>query len=288
MSAPNSGLGRGLDALLPEAEESVTEVAVGAITVDPNQPRQKFPDTELTELAQSIRQHGLLQPLVVSADDNASTGASGRPGGYRLIAGERRLRAAKLAGLSNVPVVVRSVEEQQRFELALVENLQRSDLSPIEEAKAYVHLMSAGAETQEQLAKRLGRSRSRIAQLTRLLKLSAEMQAALERGAISVGHAQALLALAEPERAKLFAAIQAKHLSVRQAEAWRPGARGAKARAASRSAKRGGDQPGWLRQLELEVGLPIERRGTNQRGSLVITYDSGEQLEAIVRRLAGK
>lgn len=276
MSAPNSGLGRGLDALLPDAEENVTEVAVGAIAAEPNQPRQRFSDTELTELAQSIRQHGLLQPLVVSADGDKSTD------GYRLIAGERRLRAAKLAGLSNVPVVVRSVEEQQRFELALVENLQRSDLSPIEEAKAYVRLMSEGNETQEQLAKRLGRSRSRIAQLTRLLKLSAEMQAALERGVISVGHAQALLALEEPARAKLFAAIKTKRLSVRQAEAWRP------KRPGTAHTKQSHDQPDWLRQLELEVGLPIERRGTNQRGSLVIKYDSGEQLEAIVRRLTDR
>ncbi len=278
MSAPNSGLGRGLDALLPDAEENVTEVAVGAIAVDPNQPRQKFPDTELTELAQSIRQHGLLQPLVVSADGDGS------PGSYRLIAGERRLRAAKLAGLSNVPVVVRSIEEQQRFELALVENLQRSDLSPIEEAKAYVRLMSEGSETQEQLAKRLGRSRSRIAQLTRLLKLSAEMQAALERGTITVGHAQALLAVEGPDRAKLFAAIQAKHLSVRQAEAWQSGSQ----RPGTAQAKRGHDQPDWLRRLELEIGLPIVRRGSNQRGSLVIKYDSGEQLESVVRRLTGK
>lgn len=276
MSTPNSGLGRGLDALLPDSEESVTEVAIGSITADPDQPRQKFHDTELTELAQSIRQHGLLQPLVVSPgeDDGA--------GGYRLIAGERRLRAAKLAGLSNVPVVVRGVEGHQRFELALIENLQRSDLSPIEEAKAYARLMSESSETQEQLAKRLGKGRSRIAQLTRLLKLSAEMQGALERGEITTGHAQALLSFEEPERGKLFVLIVERKLSVRQAEAWTAGAK------PSGRTARGNDQPDWLRQLELEVGLPIERRGSNQRGSLVIRYDSGEQLESVVKRLTDK
>lgn len=276
MSTPNSGLGRGLDALLPDSDESVSAVAIGSITTDSNQPRQRFHDTELAELAQSIRQHGMLQPLVVSPD-----GGDGGTG-YRLIAGERRLRAAKLAGLANVPVVVRSVKDQQRFELALIENLQRADLSPIEEAKAYARLMSEGSETQEQLAKRLGKSRSRIAQLTRLLKLSAEMQGALERGEISTGHAQALLSFDGPERARLFALIVARKLNVRQAEAWQPGGK------VSARSKRGANQPGWLRQLELEIGLPIERRGSNQRGALVIKYDSGEQLEAIVKRLTEK
>lgn len=275
MSTPNGGLGRGLDALLPDADEGVTEVAVDKIVADPNQPRQTFHDTELTELAQSIRQHGLLQPLVVSTSDD---------GTYRLIAGERRLRAAKLAGLSNVPVVVRSVEEQQRFELALIENLQRSDLSPVEEAKAYARLMSEGGETQEQLAKRLGKSRSRIAQLVRVLKLSAEMQRALERGQISTGHAQALLAVEGADRDRLFTLIVERGLSVRETERQASGAPGE----ARPSVAVSSEKPGWLRQLELELGQPVERRGTNQRGSLVITYDSGEQLEAIVQRLAGR
>ena len=278
MSTPNSGLGRGLDALLPDADEGVTEVAVESVTADPDQPRQTFHDTELAELAQSIRQHGLLQPLVVSPDDDAGSGR------YRLIAGERRLRAAKLAGLSNVPVVVRSVEDQQRFELALIENLQRTDLSPVEEAKAYARLMSEGGETQEQLAKRLGKGRSRIAQLVRVLKLSAEMQRALERGQISTGHAQALLAVEGPERERLFASIVERKLSVREAERH---AAGAPARSRSNGAT-AANKPDWLRQLELELGQPVERRGTNQRGSLVIKYHSGEQLEAIVRRLTGK
>jgi ParB family chromosome partitioning protein len=274
MSTPNSGLGRGLDALLPDADEGVTEVAIGKVVADPNQPRQTFHDTELSELAQSIRQHGLLQPLVVSPADD----------GYQLIAGERRLRAAKLAGLSNVPVVIRSVEDQQRFELALIENLQRSDLSPGEEARAYARLMSEGGETQEQLAKRLGKSRSRIAQLVRILKLSAEMQAALERGEITTGHAQALLAAEEgAERDRLFTAILERKLSVREAE--RQAAGGSAGPARNKAAA---DTPDWLRQLELELGQPVERKGTNQRGSLVIKYDSGEQLEAIVKRLSNR
>lgn len=277
MSTPNGGLGRGLDALLPDADEGVTEVAVGKIAPDPDQPRQTFRDTELSELAQSIRQHGLLQPLVVSpaGDDGDAT--------YRLIAGERRLRAAKLAGLSNVPVVVRTVEEQQRFELALIENLQRSDLSPVEEARAYARLMSEGGETQDQLAKRLGKSRSRVAQLVRILKLSAEMQGALERGEITTGHAQALLGTEGAERERLFAAILEHKLSVRETER----RAGGPPTGSRRNAAAAEEKPGWLRQLELELGLRVERRGDNRRGSLTIKYDSGEQLEAVVRRLSG-
>lgn len=277
MSTPNSGLGRGLDALLPDADEGVTEVAVGKVTADPDQPRQTFHDTELDELAQSIRQHGLLQPLIVSPAGGDSQGD------YQLIAGERRLRAAKLAGLSNVPVVIRTVEQQQRFELALIENLQRSDLSPLEEARAYARLMDEGGETQEQLAKRLGKGRSRIAQLVRILKLPASMQRALERGEITTGHAQALLSLEGADQERLFAVIVERKLSVREAERQAAGTPSAAARRGTASAK-----PDWLRQLERELGQPVERRGSNQRGSLVIKYDSGEQLEAIVRRLSGR
>lgn len=270
MLEPNSGLGRGLDALLPDTDEAVTEVAIGDVEPMPDQPRQRFPEKELLELAHSIRQHGLLQPLVVT--DAAQ-------GKHQLIAGERRWRAAKLAGLANVPVVTRSTDEQRHFELALTENLQRSDLSPIEEAKAYTRLMEASRETQEALAKRLGKSRSRIAQMVRLLSLSAEMQAALEQREITTGHAQALLAHEGELREQLFRAIKEKNLTVRQAESWGTTVRAPKARL---------EKPSWLRQLELDLGLKVDRRGDNERGSLTIRYQSGEQLEQIVRRLADK
>lgn len=271
MSDSNNGLGKGLDALLPDTDdESVTEVAIGSIEPLANQPRQRFPERELMELAHSIRQHGLLQPLVV---------AEAADGAHRLIAGERRLRAAKLAGLSNVPVVIRASDAQQHFELALVENLQRSDLSPIEEAKAYVRLMGASQETQASLAKRLGKSRSRIAQMIRLLSLSAEMQAALEQGEITTGHAQALLSQEGELRERLFRTIKEKRLTVRQAESWGTTVRAPKITL---------DKPSWLKQLELDLGLHVDRRGSNDSGKLIISYQSGEQLEQLVKRLTNK
>ncbi|MSU75943.1 ParB/RepB/Spo0J family partition protein [Patescibacteria group bacterium] len=271
MLEQNSGLGRGLDALLPDTEDdAVTEVAIAAIEPMPDQPRGRFPERELLELAHSIRQHGLLQPLVVTESQQ---------GKHQLIAGERRWRAAKLAGLSNVPVVIRSADEQRYFELALIENLQRSDLSPIEEAKAYTRLMETGHETQEALAKRLGKSRSRIAQMVRLLNLSAEMQAALEQQEITTGHAQALLSQEGQMREQLFRAIKEKNLTVRQAESWGT---------TIRAPKIVTEKPSWLHQLELDLGLKIDRQGSNEKGALTIRYHSGEQLEQLVKRLAGK
>lgn len=262
-------LGRGLDALLPDTEEQTTEVALERIIPSAEQPRTQFRETELLELAHSIRQHGLLQPLVVATET---------ADGFRLIAGERRLRASKLAGLTAVPVVVRSTERQAHFELALVENLQRADLTPVEEGKAYAKLLAEADLTQEALAKRLGRSRSKIALCLRLLALPDDIQQSITNGEISAGHAQALLKHEGTAQQRLLMEIREKGLSVRQAEHWNPDRQ-------KRSQTETASATPWLRQLELALGTQIRQRGSAERGQLVIAYHSAEELSDLVERL---
>lgn len=266
MSASKHGLGKGLDALLPDAEE-ITEVPVEKIAPRADQPRRTFPEEALRGLAASIRQHGLLQPLIVAPTAT----------GYTLIAGERRLRAAKLAGLTHLPVVLRSSEEQSHFELALIENIQRTDLSPVEEARAYAKLLAETGLTQGELAERVGKSRSRVANFIRLLDLPEVILAAVERGVVSPGHANALLAVPVERREALFQAIIQEKLTVRQAEAWR----GRKVRPTAPS----GAAPAWIRELESHLGTKVERLGKDSRGRLVIHYHSAEALETLLERL---
>ncbi len=265
MSSSRRGLGRGLDALLPDAEER-TELPIGEIRPRPDQPRQRFAEKELTELAYSIRLHGILQPLVVApAGDH-----------YELIAGERRLRAAKLAGLSNVPVHIRTSDEQHHYELALIENLQRADLSPVEEARAFAKLMTQADLTQDELAKRLGKSRSAIANSVRLLALPATVLSALEERRLTPGHANALLSQPESVRGALFQAILERGLTVRQAEQW----------GGPKKAGIPPDLPPWLRDLERHLGTRLTRRGSDSKGALTIHYGSREELEALLKKLA--
>ena len=266
MKPQKSALGKGLDALLPDTEER-TEVAIDQISARPDQPRQTFPEKALMELAYSIRMHGILQPLVVAPTES----------GFVLIAGERRLRAAKLAGLRNVPVFVRSVDEQNHYELALIENLQRTDLSSLEEARAYRKLMTDFSLTQDDLAKRLGKSRSKIAGALRLLQLPDELARAVGDGTISAGHASALLAWEGNEQRQLFDAIKERGLTVRQAESWRP------ASGAPRPSQP--ERPAWLIELERTLGTRVSRRGSDKKGSLVIDYHSTEELNALLDRL---
>ncbi|MDP9212256.1 MAG: ParB/RepB/Spo0J family partition protein [bacterium] len=265
MSAPKRGLGRGLEALLPDPQPR-QEVAVADIRLPGTQPRERFAEEGIASLSASIRHHGILQPLVVSEDGD----------GFRLIAGERRLRAAKAAGLSHVPVFIRSDEAQRHFELALIENLQRSDLSPLEEAQAFERLLAESELSQEGLAKRLGIGRSKIALAIRLLTLPVEARRALEEGKISAGHAQAVLAAAPERREVLLGKIIAEGLSVRAAER---AAKGSSSRPASTP------QPAWVTDLSRNLGARIAVRGNARRGSLTISYHSAEELEAIVERL---
>ena len=205
------GLGRGLSALIPGAstDAGLLEVPVEAVEANPRQPRLEFAEESLAALARSIREVGVLQPIVVRVRD----------GGYELVAGERRLRAARLAGLPTVPAIVREADDTDSLRQALIENIHREDLSPLELASAYQDLLEELGTTQEEVAERLGCSRSQVANTIRLLSLPGDVQELLAEGKIQAGHARALLGLPDDEaRSTVALRIAAEGLSVRQVE----------------------------------------------------------------------
>lgn len=212
--AKKSGLGRGLNALISEANaetgnEPETVLSISEIVRNPNQPRKTFDEDKLAELADSIRQNGVLQPILVRRKGQK----------YEIVAGERRYQASKLAGLKEIPAVVREIDDDKVFQLALIENLQRSDLSPIEEAKGYKQLLMSRSLTQEELAKILSKSRSAIANTLRLMDLPVEVQQMMEQGLLTAGHARAILAVPSEEgRIKLAKKVVTESLTVRQTE----------------------------------------------------------------------
>ncbi|MGA9349303.1 MAG: ParB/RepB/Spo0J family partition protein [Anaerolineae bacterium] len=211
--AKKRGLGKGLGALIPVSETGPTEVPIDAIVPNPMQPRQGLDLEALEELAASIREHGLIQPLIVSQVSDVEAQR------YQLIAGERRLEAAKLADLTKVPVIIREATPQEMLELALVENIQRADLNPLEQATAYRHLMDDFGLTQEQVAERVGKSRVAVANSVRLLRLPDEVKGSLAQGQITEGHARAMLALDEPDgQRNVWKAVLGRGLNVRQTE----------------------------------------------------------------------
>lgn len=271
-----SGLGRGLEALIPTTEEresAVTQVSVSAITPNPMQPRTALEPEALAELAASIREHGMIQPLIVTQQG---------PERYQLIAGERRWQASRMAGLAMVPVIVKEATPQQVLELALVENIQRADLNPLEEAAAFRQLVEEFGLTQEQVADRIGKSRVAVTNTIRLLRLPVEVKQALADDTIREGHARALLALptAEAQVAALRTVI-AKALSVRQTEelvrrllAEPP----AKKPAQPVSPEIQALEEEFRETLGTKVNLYRNRQG---RGRLVIHFYSEEELQAI-------
>lgn len=208
------GLGRGLDALISEAtaetgSEPEATIEISKITRNPNQPRKNFDETALQELADSIKQNGVLQPILVRKIG----------GKYQIVAGERRYQASKLAGLKEIPAVVRDIDDKEVFQLALIENLQRSDLSPMEEAKGYRQLIDSQGLTQEGLAKILSKSRSAIANTLRLMDLPTVVQEMIEQGLLTAGHARAILAVPTEEgRVELAQKVVKVNLTVRQTE----------------------------------------------------------------------
>jgi len=288
MPKPKGGLGRGLEALIPIGPApGLLEVAVDSIVPNPRQPRQAMDPASLQELADSIREHGLLQPLVVTALP-AEVGEPAER--YQLIAGERRWAAARLAGLATVPVLVKEATPQETLELALVENLQRADLNPLEAAGAYRQLIEEFGLTQDQVADRVGKKRVTVANTLRLLNLPEAAQASLAAGEISEGHARALLAL--PGEAQQLAALKvvvARGLSVRQTEELVRRLQQAKAtpEAVARrivDAQTQALEDDFRRTLGTKVELVRSKKG----GKLVIHFYSEEELEgiyqAIVRR----
>ncbi len=218
MVKAKGGLGRGLGALLPEYEEivenhsgkdGIVELKLDVIFPNPDQPRKSFDEDKLIDLAESIKEHGVLQPIIVTP----------RGDNYMIIAGERRFRASKRAGLSTIPALVRELDDEKIMELALIENVQRDDLSPIEEARAYDVLQTKFGYTQEKLAKRMGKSRSAIANTTRLLALPEDVQQLVQEGKLTTGHVRPMLSIDIPEWQSAFAhEVLQNNLSVRDVE----------------------------------------------------------------------
>lgn len=278
------GLGRGLSALIPGSEEQgLAEVPIGSIGPNPLQPRTALAPETLAELAESIREHGILQPLIVTRT------ASG-PTEYTLIAGERRWRAAQLAGLATVPVIIQEASSREMLELALVENLQRTDLNPLEAAGAFRQLIDAFGLTQEQVAARVGKSRAAVANTLRLLTLPAAAREALASGQISEGHARALLGLRSQEAVRVaLAQVLRQGLTVRETEALVQRLNGERP-----APKASGQRPTppetqaleerFRQALGTKVSLVRGRKG----GRLVIHFYSDEELDSLYRRLVGE
>lgn len=278
MPKKTRGLGRGLDALLPELETpgaSLQEIALGDIDPNPDQPRHIFTEESIEQLAQSIREQGVLQPLIV-----VSTG----DGRYRIVAGERRWRAARSAGLDTVPCVVRDFDAVQQMEIALIENLQREDLNPMETAQGIQLLMRQCDYTQEKVAERLAKSRPAVANLLRLLTLPQEVAALISAGQLSAGHGRVLAGMdSEEDQLKLAKETIEKGYSVRELEA---------VAAARRDAKRVFPKVPKVRKLSAEmqqlegriretIGMRVTMTGTEKKGRIVLQYHTQDELERL-------
>jgi len=290
------GLGRGLDALIPAESPfgpppavkivgaGLLEAAVGAIQPNPHQPRLKLDDEQLNELAASIREHGLIQPLVVTRLAVPSSDGIA----YQIIAGERRWRAAQKAGLEHVPVIVKEVAPQEMLELALVENVQRADLNPLEEAHAYCQLIDEFGLTQDQVARRVGKSRVAIANTSRLLKACAAIKKALLDKEIHEGHARALLALETDEAQEAALAVLLKQgLNVRQTEALVRRLTGEvepPPSAPPPSPQTQSLETAFRERLGTKVTLQRNEKGA---GRVVIHFYSDEELQHLYERIVG-
>ncbi len=276
-------LGRGLDSLFPEVQKTIKEesenlinLPLNSIELNPHQPRRSFDDERLAEMAESIKERGVLQPILVRRTSQ----------GYQLVAGERRLRAAKIAGLSSIPCLMVQADDTQSLEIALVENLQRENLNPIEEARGYDELLTRFGLTQEEISGRVGRDRSTVANSLRLLKLPPNIQEDLEVGRISPGHARAILSLdPKPLQAKLWSRIIEKGLSVRQAETM---ARELKEKTSEKpkAERRPPDILELEEKLMATLGTKVQVKPVSQTsGKIVIHYNKLEDMDRILEIL---
>ncbi len=293
MTVRKSGLGRGLAALIPDAPEPSeripqTDVPISRIVPNPQQPRSAIDPKQLEELANSIRQHGVIQPLLVSELE----GGGGEPL-YQLIAGERRLRAARAAGLDRVPVTVRQTTPVELLELAIIENVQRADLNPLEEGLAYQRLIEEFGLTQQEAANRVGRSRTAVANILRLLELPEQIRVSLASGEISAGHARALLGIPDdPGRRAANKRIVNEGLNVRQTEQmvrdWGAASKGSARRAPpiDRGAALVTDSITQALQRELGTKTTLKRK-RNGQGTLTIHFYIDEELDGVLERILG-
>lgn len=301
----NHGLGRGLASLIPQKNKKISEpqkdfnyfgsesvdagnaaapfsvsvgevreVEISKITPNPHQPRLSFDQEKLSELSESIKQHGILQPLVVTQCQD----------GYEIIAGERRFQAAKLAGLKKVPVIIREASEQQKLELAIIENIHRHDLNPLEEAKSYIKLSEEFDLSQEEVANKVGKSRSAIANKLRLLHLPVEIQRALSEGKITEGHAKAILAVHDPEKQRAFFEMILKNdWTVRQTE---NKAKEISVRSHTRITNISPELKSIEDKLAGALGTKVKVSKSGKGGKIVIEYYSDEELEGIIKKFA--
>lgn len=294
-AAHKNKLGKGIGSLIAENEKLFSshtadhhepmELNPALLQPNPYQPRKIFNDNALQELADSIKEHGIIQPIVVEKKGNE----------YFIIAGERRTRAALLAGLATVPVVFRNFEEHKKLEIALIENIQREDLNPIEEAQAYQEIMRLSHLNQEETAKRVGKSRSAVANALRLLQLPEEMLYAVETGAITAGHARALLSLVNPaDQTVLFRRITDQNLSVREAEVQaaqlKQGIRTEKLEdTVPQQQESLTDEALALKDIEQQfidsLGTKVAVKGTLEKGTIHISYFSRADLDALYEKL---
>jgi len=294
---PAKGLGMGLQALLGEAARPATasgettesrggvrEIDIARIKPNPNQPRVQFDEGALAELADSIRERGVLQPILLKPDGE----------NYLIVAGERRWRAAQRARLHSIPAIVREIDDSTTSELALIENIQRQDLNPLEEAEGYRQLVQAHGHTQDDIGRLVHKSRSHVANLLRLLDLPEFVRQSLLKGDISMGHARAIATAEDPE--ELTREIIAKGLSVRQAEERarrekrRPGPGADIGRASARNAAKAfdADLDALERQLGDILGLKVQVTHKGQGGNVTLHYSSLDQLDMICQRLSGE
>ena len=283
MTTRHKGLGRGLDALLGGAErkgrdeETLAQIEVASLRPGKYQPRTRMDDASLAQLADSIRARGVIQPIVV------------RPvgeGQYEILAGERRWRAARLAGLDRVPAVVREVPDEAALGIGLIENIQREDLNPIEEANGLKRLIDEFKLTHDEVAQAIGRSRAGVTNLLRLLELAASVQSMVQEGRIDMGHARALLALAKSRQVELAERIAQQGLSVRETERLVQGASTGPRPARAASHRLDADSRRLQEDLAERLGASVRlkpRRGG--KGSVVIDYSSLDELQGIVAKL---